>query len=69
MNVREIGAQVADELIAEMFANGGKLTPMSWSEDAVIAEMIGTDDGSREFIEKVTYDAFSGRENVPLLIS
>lgn len=67
MNVRQIGAEVADELVAEMTANGGKLTPMSWSEDAVIAEMIGTDDGSREFIEKVTYDAFSGRENVPLL--
>jgi len=32
-----------------------------------IAEMIGTDDGSREFIEKVTYDAYQGRENVPLL--
>lgn len=32
-----------------------------------IQEMIGTDDGAREFIEKVTYDAYQGRENVALL--
>ena len=66
MNVRKIGQEVADSLVKEM-AENGKLSPVSFGDEAVIREMIGTDDGSREFIEKVTYDAFSGRENVPLL--
>lgn len=66
MNVRQIGAEVADTLVKEM-ADTGKLAPVEFAENTVIKEMLGTDDGAREFIEKVTYDAFSGRENVPLL--
>lgn len=66
MNVRTIGQEVAETLVKEM-ADTGKMTPVEFSDDVVIKEMIGTDDGSREFIEKVTYDAFTGRENVPLL--
>lgn len=66
MNIRQIGAEVADTLVKEM-ADTGKIAPVQFSEETVIKEMLGTDDGSREFIEKVTYDAFSGRENVPLL--
>lgn len=66
MNVREIGAEVADAVVKEM-AENGKVSPIVWSEGVVVKEMLGTDDGSREFIEKVTYDAYSGRENVPLL--
>ena len=66
MNIRQIGAEAQEQVVKEM-SEKGKLTPMSWSEEAVIKEMIVTDDGSREFIEKVTYDAYTGRENVPLL--
>lgn len=45
---------------------------LDWSEEVkagrvTVKEMIGTDDGSREFIEKTTYDLYQGRENVPLL--
>lgn len=32
-----------------------------------ISEMIGTGDGAAEFVEKTTYDVYTGRENVPLL--
>lgn len=66
MNIRTIGQEASEALIKEMNETG-TLTPMEFAEGTVIKEMIGTDDGSREFIEKVTYDAYSGRENVPLL--
>lgn len=51
----------------------GKLTVgIDWSDEVrtgsqTISEMIGTDDGAREFIEKTTYDVYQGREAVPLL--
>lgn len=66
MNIRKIGEEVADTLVKEM-QETGKLSPVKFEDNVTIKEMIGTDDGAREFIEKVTYDAFSGRENVPLL--
>jgi len=45
---------------------------LDWSDDVksgrvTVREMIGTDDGSREFIEKTTYDLYQGRESVPLV--
>lgn len=45
---------------------------LDWSEEVksgrnTVREMIGTDDGSREFIEKTTYDLYTGREEVPLI--
>jgi hypothetical protein len=45
---------------------------MDWADTltsgkTTIKEMIGTDDGASEFLEKVTYDAYSGREAVPLV--
>jgi hypothetical protein len=45
---------------------------LDWADEVAegrttIKEMIGTDDGASEFLEKVTYDAYSGREAVPLL--
>lgn len=45
---------------------------LDWSEEVksgrvTVKEMIGTDDGAREFIEKTTYDLYSGRDNIPLL--
>lgn len=66
MNIRKIGAEVQEAVVKEM-AEKGSISPIEFAEGTVIKEMIGTDDGSREFIEKVTYDAYTGRENVPLL--
>jgi hypothetical protein len=66
MNITKIGAEVADTIVKEM-TETGKIEPIQFAENTVIKEMLGTDDGSREFIEKITYDAYSGRENVPLL--
>lgn len=34
---------------------------------ATIREMIGTTDGAKDFLKKITYDLYQGRENVPLL--
>jgi len=61
----EQAAQKATSIIKEQKA-------LDWSDEVksgrvTIKEMIGTDDGSREFIEKTTYDLYSGRENIPLL--
>lgn len=70
MNVRDLGIQAQQKVIAEM-AENDKLSTIdlvdSEGNPAVIAEMLGTDDGAAEFVEKVTYDAYSGREAVPLL--
>lgn len=59
------------KVIKEMRA-GTRETGIEWADDLLankvtLKEMIGTDDGSRDFIEKVTYDLYQGRENVPLL--
>jgi hypothetical protein len=59
------------EVIREM-KEGKRTTGIDWADElksgkVTIAEMIGTDDGSREFIEKTTYDLYQGREAVPLL--
>jgi len=61
----EQAASKAESIIKEQKA-------LDWSEEVkagkvTIKEMIGTDDGAREFIEKTTYDLYSGRENIPLL--
>lgn len=59
------------KVIGEMH-DGKRSEGIVWHEDltsgkATVKEMIGTDDGSREFIEKITYDMYSGREGVALL--
>ena len=35
MNIRQIGAEAQEQVVKEM-SEKGKLTPMSWSEEAVI---------------------------------
>lgn len=62
---------LAKTVIAEM-KSGKRTTGLEWSEDlgagkTTLKEMIGTDDGAREFIEKTTFDVYQGRESVPLL--
>lgn len=61
----------AKKILAEMKA-GVRTSGLEWSDEmasgkVTIKEMIGTDDGAREFIEKTTFDLYSGRESVPLL--
>lgn len=55
--------------VAEMRKNGEVLDFESNFEDGkvTIKEMIGTDDGAAEFVEKITYDMATGRDAVPLL--
>jgi len=72
INVRTLGREAQEKLIAEMQQNDGKFTPISFGSEfetgkMTIAEMIGTDDGAREFIEKITYDMATGRDAVPLV--
>lgn len=66
MNVRTLGREAQEHVVQEM-KELGYVPTIELAEDAVIAEMIGTDDGAAEFVEKVTYDAYSGREAVPLI--
>lgn len=63
--------QEALKIIQEM-KSGNRNFGVEWGEDIVagkvtIKEMIGTDDGSRDFIEKITFDLYQGREAHPLL--
>lgn len=68
--IREYAIEAQKNVVAEMAQ--GTFKRIEFSEDiqtnkTTIGEMIGTDDGDREFIEKITYDAYSGRENIPLI--
>ena len=68
-NVTQAGIEAA-QVIAEMKAEGKELVFSMEDENGkalTIAEMIGTDDGAREFVEKITYDLETGREAVPLV--
>lgn len=70
-NVRQAGIDAQRRVIQEMEEHG-RVPVMEFSDDiqsgkVTIAEMIGTDDGASEFVETVTYEAFQGRENIPLL--
>lgn len=63
--------ELAKKIIAEM-KSGNRPDGLVWSDElaagkSTIKEMIGTDDGAAEFIEKTTYDLYTGREAVPLL--
>jgi len=58
-------------IIGEMKA-GKRDAGIEWSDAIVegkvqVAEMIGTGDGAQDFLEKTTFDAYQGREEVPLL--
>ncbi len=67
MNIRTVGIEVQKELVAEMAKNDGKVPVIEFADKVEIREMLGTDSGPREFIEKVTYTAYQGREAVPLV--
>lgn len=79
MNLRQVAEKAAvkaQERIAEMKAQGKQITrytPIAEFGADVregrvsIQEMIGTSDGSAEFLEKITFDLYQGREQVPLL--
>jgi len=61
----------AKKVISEMKA-GKRETGIEFSDEmlegkSTIKEMIGTDDAAAEFVQKVTYDLYQGRESVPLL--
>lgn len=65
-NIRDFGIEAVEQVVQEM-SEYGHVPTVEFAPDAVVAEMIGTDDGAREFVETVTYNAYSGRENVPLV--
>lgn len=59
------------KIVGEMKA-GKRDTGIEWADDivsgkATVSEMIGTGDGAQDFLEKTTFDAYQGRENVELL--
>lgn len=74
MNLRELSINAQKEaltVIGEMKA-GKRDTGIEWGDDVAngkvaIQEMIGTGDGAQDFLEKTTFDAYQGRENVELL--
>ena len=74
MNLKQASINAQKEavrIIAEMKA-GTRDAGIEWGDEAAagkvtIGEMIGTGDGSQDFLEKTTYDAYQGRENVELL--
>ncbi len=74
MNIREKAIKAQKEAVAiigEMQA-GKRTEGIGWSDEAMagkvtIEEMLGTGDGEQDFLEKTTFDAYQGRENVALL--
>jgi len=67
MNITQFGIEAQNQVVSEMRENDGKVSVMEFAESVQVSEMLGTDSGTREFIEQVTYSAYSGREAVPLL--
>lgn len=65
-NFRQAALEAERKVLAEMRENG-KVTPFEFSDGTVISEMIGTSDGAKEFLEKITYDLASGYESEPLI--
>lgn len=70
-NLREAAEKAQLQVISEM-ASGEPLKRVDFAPEVLsgtktIKEMIGNDDGAAEFVEKITYDLYQGREAVPLL--
>lgn len=70
-NFREAALEAERKVIQEMRENG-RVTAFDFSEDvrsgrSTISEMIGTSDGAKEFLEKITFDLAVGQQSVPLL--
>lgn len=65
-NFRTAAAEAERKVLAEMRENG-RVVGFEFDTDTVISEMIGTADGAKEFLEKITYDLSTGQQSVPLL--
>jgi hypothetical protein len=71
INVHQLGVEAREK--ADRLLQEGKRVPVIEFADEVtsgkvpISEMIGTDDGAREFVEKITFDIVQGQELEPLL--
>lgn len=68
--IAEGARQNAEKIIKEM--KDGKSNGIGWSDDfatgkVTLKEMITSEDGGKEFLEKITYDLYQGREDVPIL--
>ena len=59
-------ASQARKIVSEV-KSGKREKGIEFSDEVVLKEMIGTADGGQEFLEKVTYDLYQGRESVPVL--
>jgi hypothetical protein len=59
--------QVISEMKAGKISKGIEFAPDVSAGKVTLREMIGTEDGAKEFLEKITYDLYTGRESVPLL--
>jgi len=64
--ITQLGIDAQLAVVQEM-RETGSVPVMEFAPQAVISEMLGTDSGPSEFVEKVTYSSYQGRENVPLL--
>lgn len=63
---------ILQEMIEEAISSAQKIVAegkdrLEWGEKVVLSEIISTSEGGKQFVEKTNYDAFQGRENVPLL--
>lgn len=68
MDFRQASIDAQAQVVREMAENDGRVPKLRFDgSEATVSEMIGTDDGAREFLETVTYQAYEGREAVPLL--
>lgn len=62
----------ADRKVTQEMAELGRVPTVDFSEDIMsgketMQEMIGTSDGAKEFLEKITYDLKGGQEETALL--
>lgn len=65
-NFRTAAAEAERKVLAEM-REAGKVLGFDFDAETVISEMVGTADGAKEFLEKITYDLATGEQSVPLL--
>lgn len=65
MNVRELAIQSANTIVSEMAKS--ETYRQDWGDGVTLSEMISTDSGAQEFLEKVTFDLYQGREAVDLV--
>lgn len=71
IKVSKKAQEKALQVIKEM-SEGKRSHGIEWGEDVAsgrvtLKEMLGTQEGPEEFVTKITYDLYQGRENIPLL--